>query len=160
VGQRQDEFERVAMPHSRSLLRVARRLASDPAQAEDLVQETLLSAWRGFHQFRPGTNARAWLFRILMNTYHGQGRKPHAVPERAVAVQPHPSESFEVAQALAQLAVEHRTVLLLGVVEGFTSREMAEILSVPIGTVMSRMSRARQALRQRLAPECAKKGAS
>src|SRR5260370_1025020 len=67
------------MPHTRSLLRVARRLTSDP---EDLVQETMLLAWRAFHQFRAGTNARAWLFRIMMNAFHARGRKarPALVP--------------------------------------------------------------------------------
>ncbi len=160
---RQDEFERIAMPHSRSLLRVARRLTSDAAAAEDLVQESLLSAWRAFHQFRAGTNARAWLFRILMNAFYAQGRKapvPLAAPVDVLQARGSVAESLEVAEAISALAVEQRTVLLLGVVEGFTCQEMAGILSVPIGTVMSRMSRARQALRQRLAPECAKKGAS
>lgn len=142
------------MPHVRSLLRVARRLTSDP---EDLVQETMLSAWRGFDQFREGTNARAWLFRILMNGFHARGRKarPALVPmeghDRAGG--PDPTEAAAVAQALDELAVEHRTVLLLGVVEGFTCQEMAEILGVPIGTVMSRLSRAREALRYRLSPD-------
>ena len=160
MARRQDEFERTAMPHTRSLLRVARRLTSDP---EDLVQETMLSAWRGFHQFSPGTNVRAWLFRIMMNAFHARGRKarPALVPlaghDRAGG--PDISVRSEVAQAVDELAVEHRTVLLLGVVEGFTCQEMADILGVPIGTVMSRLSRARDALRGRLAP-CAAKGAS
>ncbi len=141
------------MPHVRSLLRVARRLTSDP---EDLVQETMLSAWRGFHQFQPGTNVRAWLFRIMMNGFHVRGRKiqPLLVPieghDRAGG--PDLSSAAEVAQALDELALEHRTVLLLGVVEGFTCREIAEILDVPIGTVMSRLSRARDAMRSLLAP--------
>ena len=69
VTVRQDEFERIAMPHSRSLLRVARRLAFDPATAEDLVQETFFRAWRSFDQFQAGTNMRAWLFRILFNLF-------------------------------------------------------------------------------------------
>ena len=149
------------MPHSQSLLRVAYRLTVDTAAAEDLVQETLLSAWRGFHQFRAGSNARAWLFRILFNAFYAQGRKAKAAPQvvpisdasergagyRAQAVH---LEAAAVAVALDSLAAEHRTVLLLGVVEGFTCQEMAEILAVPIGTVMSRLSRARHALRARL----------
>ena len=68
----------MAMPQARNLLRFARRLTSDPAAAEDLVQETLMRAWRGFDQFRGGTNARAWLFRILLNTFYGQGRQEAA----------------------------------------------------------------------------------
>lgn len=159
-----DEFERVAMPHSPSLLRVARRISSDGAAAEDLVQETLLRAWRGFDRFQPGTNARAWLFRIMFNAFYTQGRKvrsgPVIVPlERSNAefdARVHPeltwTDAAAVAQAVEELSEEHRTVLLLGVVEGFKCREMAEILSLPIGTVMSRLSRARQALRDRLFP--------
>jgi RNA polymerase sigma-70 factor (ECF subfamily) len=148
------------MPQTRSLLRVARRLTSDP---EDLVQETMLSAWRGFDQFRVGTNARAWLFRIMMNAYHSRGRKarPALVPidghDRAGG--PDVATAAEVAQALDELAIEHRTVLLLGVVEGFTCQEISEILGVPIGTVMSRLSRAREALRGRLTPRCEAKEA-
>src|SRR6202167_942677 len=80
VTARQNEFERVAMPHSRSLLRVARRLASDPAAAEDLVQETFFRAWRSFDQFQAGTNMRAWLFRILFHAFYAQGRRISAAP--------------------------------------------------------------------------------
>ena len=148
------------MPHSRSLLRVARRLTSDQAAAEDLVQETLLSAWRNFHQFRQGTDARAWLFRILFNHFYGQARRkaPQTVSASAAdseswadaSADPSVFESLDVARSLSALPVEHRTVLLLGIVEGFTCREMADILSVPVGTVMSRLSRAREALRAQL----------
>lgn len=152
------------MPHTRSLLRVARRLTSNPASAEDLVQEAMLSAWRGFHQFEKGTNARAWLSRIMMNTFFAQARK-----SRPVLVSLQNSDlpgttsnhlALEIADALAQLPLEQRSVLLLGVVEGFTCQEMAEILAIPVGTVMSRLSRARQALRKRLEPDCAVKEAS
>ncbi|HUH61659.1 MAG TPA: sigma-70 family RNA polymerase sigma factor [Terracidiphilus sp.] len=159
-----DEFERVAMPHSRSLLRVARRITSSSSAAEDLVQDTLLRAWRSFHQFQTGTNARAWLFRIMFNAFHAQGRKIRSAPilvplghPDGEMEPPNPSslawsDAAAVMQALDGLSEEHRSVLVLGVVEGFTCREMADILSVPIGTVMSRLSRARQALRERLAP--------
>lgn len=161
---RHDEFERVAMPHSRSLLRVARRITSNVPAAEDLVQEALLRAWRSFDHFEPGTNARAWLFRIMFNAFYAQGRKvrssPVLVPLDDPAAQsevksssgPSWTDSAALARALDALSNEHRTVLMLGIVEGFTCREMAEILSVPIGTVMSRLSRARHALRERLAP--------
>jgi RNA polymerase sigma-70 factor (ECF subfamily) len=165
VATGQDEFERVAMPHARGLLRVAHRLTSDTASAEDLVQETLLLAWRNFRQFQAGTNARAWLFRILLNSFYAQGRRrrtdPSTVPisaigmdassESAVATS-YRLESPDVSRALSELHVDHRTVLLLGIVEGFTCREMAEILRLPVGTVMSRLSRARGALRARLTP--------
>ena len=161
---RQDEFEQTALPHARGLLRVARRIAPDPASAEDLVQETLFRAWRSFDQFRKGTNARAWLFRILFNAFYAQGRKARAspvvvsLPQPGGGREPRDGESLSVidaaavTQAMAELSREHRSVLLLGVVEGFTCREIAEILSLPMGTVMSRLSRARQALRERLGP--------
>lgn len=163
VTKRQEEFEQIAMPHLRSLVRVARRLTRDRA-AEDLVQETLLRAWRSFHQFRPGTNERAWLFRILVNAFYAQGRKMKSAPaviplldldhESSPELQAHAAalENMDVTRALEELSVEHRTVLLLAVVEGFTCEEVAGILSLPIGTVMSRLSRARRALRSRLTP--------
>ncbi|MGO9588567.1 MAG: sigma-70 family RNA polymerase sigma factor [Candidatus Acidiferrales bacterium] len=168
MNKRQNEFESVAIPHSQSLLRVARRLTFDSAVAEDLVQETLLRAWRSFDQFEPGTNARAWLFRILFNVYHAQGRKlrsapllvPLQLPGREAS--PHSRADFSVldgailSAALDDLSGEHRTVILLAVAEGFTCRELAEILSLPIGTVMSRLSRARHALRENLAPPAPK----
>jgi RNA polymerase sigma-70 factor, ECF subfamily len=153
VPTQQDQFERIAMPHLRSLLRVARRLTLDGAAAEDLAQETLLLAWRGFHQFQTGSNARAWLFRILLNAFYGQGRKAQREPEPVPAiVDTRLQESLEIAEALEALPIEQRTVLLLCVVEGFTCREAAEVLGIPIGTVMSRLSRARQELRTSLAP--------
>jgi RNA polymerase sigma-70 factor (ECF subfamily) len=167
VKNREQEFEQVALCHSRNLLRVARRL-STPSAAEDLVQDCLLLAWRGFHQFEPGTNARAWLFRILFNTFYSQGRKLRRVPNllplsahlRTVAAGV--DTTMEVSEALDALPVDHRTVLMLAVVEGFTCGEIADILSIPVGTVMSRLSRARQSMRARLAtravPECSAKG--
>ena len=164
VPNRQDEFEQVALPHSGSLLRVASRLTLDSFAAEDLVQETFLLAWRSFHQFESGTNARAWLFRILFNAFYGQGRKLRGVPP-LVSIDAPDSDSepaatahlplddlAEVSQALSRLSQEHRAVLMLGVVEGFTCQEISGILRAPIGTVMSRLSRARQALRAQLAP--------
>lgn len=141
------------MPHLRSLLRVARRLTPDVAAAEDLVQETMLLAWRGFHRFQVDTNVRAWLFRILLNAFHGHGRKARRVPlPVSTVVEIRLQEAVEIREALGTLPLEQRTVLLLCVVEGFTCREAAGILDVPIGTVMSRLSRARQELRNSLAP--------
>jgi RNA polymerase sigma-70 factor, ECF subfamily len=154
LNSREKEFGEVALPQTRNLLRFARRLTADQAAAEDLVQETLMRAWRGFDQFRGGTNARAWLFRILLNNFYGQGRKgrltlvPLGQTDKAGAGGG--VAALEVKQALANLPVEQRTVLMLGVVEGFTCREMSEMLHIPIGTVMSRMSRARQAMRSQL----------
>jgi RNA polymerase sigma-70 factor (ECF subfamily) len=137
------------------MLRFARRLMGGNVQAEDLVQEALLKAWRSFHQFQDGTSARAWLYRILLNAYYDQGRKirvaagplDEKLPSGATGAL---IERLELNQALDSLPLEQRTVLLLGVVEGFTCREVSGILSVPIGTVMSRLSRGRQALREKL----------
>jgi RNA polymerase sigma-70 factor (ECF subfamily) len=139
------------MPHSRSLLRVACRLTFCVSAGEDLVQETLLAAWKHFDQFEPGTNIRAWLFRILMNRFHDRNRKLRIeLPPVERSYETRFDETMEVTRALAALDVDQRTVLLLGAVEGFTSREISNILSIPIGTVMSRMSRARDAMRTRL----------
>jgi RNA polymerase sigma-70 factor (ECF subfamily) len=151
---REHEFAEVALPQARNLLRFARRLTSDLSAAEDLVQETLMRAWRGFDQFRGGTNARAWLFRILLNTFYGQGRKgrltlvPLGDIDRAGISGG--NGAFEITDALAKLPVEQRTVLMLGALEGFTCQEMSEMLQIPMGTVMSRLSRARQAMRTHL----------
>ncbi len=140
------------MPHLAALLRVARRLTFDPASAEDLVQETMLLAWHGFHNFQTGTNARAWLFRILFNAFHAAARKPPVAVSGSAAINASQHDAVEISEALEALPMEQRTVLLMCVVEGFTCREAAEILDLPIGTVMSRLSRARQELRSSLAP--------
>ena len=143
------------MPEAPRLLRFALRLTRDTPSAEDLVQETLLKAWRSFHQFEEGSNARAWLYRILLNTFYGEGRKArspagmlnHQIPMAAGL----PTlEKLEVIEAFDALPEDHRTVLLLGVVEGFTCREISGILTIPIGTVMSRLSRARESMREKL----------
>jgi RNA polymerase sigma-70 factor (ECF subfamily) len=151
---RRDEFERDALPHTAALLRVARRLTGKTYAAEDLVQETLLLAWRGFDGYRRGTNIRAWLFRIMFNVFYGQERKftPVLTTLSPVLAGPSgdPESALEVSRALQALGADHRAVLMLGVVEGFTCQEMAGVLGVPIGTVMSRMSRAREALKRRL----------
>ena len=156
----QAEFETVALCHTRSLLRVARRLTSSPSSAEDLVQDCLLLAWKSFAQFRPGTNARAWLFRILFNAFYASGRRivhaPVSLTPAHVRVDvrtfsPSFDQTLDVSRALDSLPIDHRTVLLLGVVEGFTCGEISQILSVPIGTVMSRLARARRGMRARLA---------
>jgi len=118
-----------------------------------------MRAWRSFDQFHGGTNVRAWLFRILLNTFYGQGRKarltlvPLDESDKAENDRAAGSEAvFDLAGALAKLPVEQRTVLMLGAVEGFTCREMSEMLRIPMGTVMSRLSRARQAMRSHLEP--------
>jgi len=149
------------MPHTASLLRVARRLLAGSGDAEDLVQETMLLAWRGFHQFRAGSNERAWLFQILINAIRARARKPQPLAAIAEPIErPGFAVALEISQALDVLSSEHREILLLGVVEEFTCQEISGILAIPMGTVMSRLSRARQALRERLAPavRCVGKG--
>jgi RNA polymerase sigma-70 factor (ECF subfamily) len=157
AGARASEFENVALPHAASLLRYALHLAGEKSRAEDLVQETLFSAWRSFRQFRPGTNCKAWLFRILKNLHYRQMRSSNqrrevhveeleaglAAPERVSAGQ-------EMREAFARLTSEHQEVLHLAVIEGFEIREIADLLQVPQGTVMSRLSRARASLRAAL----------
>ena len=131
----------------------------------------MLRAWRGLHQFQRGSNVRAWLYRILFHNFYSHGRKLRAAPP-LVPLSSHDEEAgprmdsggvepADLAGALQSLTPEHRAVVLLAIVEGFTCEEIAGILSVPIGTVMSRLSRARQALRERLRPgaSCAKRGA-
>jgi RNA polymerase sigma-70 factor (ECF subfamily) len=149
------EFESVVLPHAASLLRYAMHLGdSSKAVAEDLVQETLLAAWRNFEQFEPGTNCKAWLFRILINFRYKQlskTRKRSEVPleagERDLTTPGKIGRNAEVREAFATLSPEHREVMQLAVVEGFEIREIGEMLKIPIGTVMSRLSRARAQLR-------------
>lgn len=159
---RRDEFERVAMPHTESLLRAALRIARDHAAAEDMVQEALLSAWRAFDQFERGTNCKAWLFRIMLNVSNKDHRTADArpvlvpldahEPPRVIGMHVRPTQltAVEVLSALESLSNEHRLVLILAAVEGFTCKEIASICSVPIGTVMSRLSRGRAELRKKL----------
>ena len=152
------EFESTAFVHAPGLLRFALKMVRDRHRAEDLVQETLLSAWRHFHQFEAGTNCRAWLFRILINARNREFSKWRALAEvvNIDDVQVHEPEkisaSVEINSALDSLSSEHREILILGVVEGFSIKELASILAVPVGTVMSRLSRARARLREMLAP--------
>ena len=157
MAERQDEFERVAMPHLDGLLRFACRLTANRSAAGDLVQETCLQAWRAFDRLRPDSNVRGWLFRILVNTWRGEGRKAKRSREWATFHKetsppstPSVQESVELLDALDALPSDQKETLILVVIEGFTCREVSEILSIRQGTVMSRLSRARQALREEL----------
>ena len=156
---RQVEFERIALPHLRSLARFARRLSGNADAADDLVQETYLRAWRAFGKF-DALNPRAWLFRILINIHLGEGRRRKAVELSSQALDQAAcapdDRGPEILQALGRLPEEQRTVLLLNIVEGFTCQETADILAIPIGTVMSRLSRGRQAMRSLLASRAEK----
>ena len=156
-----DAFEALYRRHHRLVHGVL--LARLPrADAEDLAQEVFLQAWKSFARFERGTNCRAWLYRILWNVHHQKLRKKVPVPlgaegearlaETLAAEPPTPTEikDGEVAAALEAVSPEHRQILLLSDVEEFTYKEIAGILRVPIGTVMSRLSRARAALREKV----------
>ena len=157
-----EDFDREAWPHFREIYRAALRLTRRPAEAEDLAQEVFLQAWKSFARFERGTNCRAWLYRILWNVNQQRVRKKVPIPlglegeariaETLAAEEPTPTEirDEEVASALEALSSEHRQILLLSDVEEFTYKEIATILRVPIGTVMSRLSRARSALREKV----------
>ncbi len=156
-------FEAEALPHIDVLFRTAVRLTADRAEAEDLVQETYAQAWLSFKAYEPGTNCRAWLFKILMNKLEHQRRRKYALMKRTAAadeltfervayVPPVEQElkDEEVLAALDRVPERFREVVLLADVEEFTYREIAELLGVPAGTVMSRLSRGRKLLREML----------
>ena len=159
------------------------RLSRNPQDAEDLVQETYLNAFRALDRFEEGTNLRAWLFRILNNAFISQYRRrkrrpsssldevsdfylyDHLVAGNTAPAQENPEREVlsrigdeAVLQALEELPVEFRQVELLADVEGFSYREIADILGIPIGTVMSRLYRGRRRLQQRLWREAQQAG--
>jgi RNA polymerase sigma-70 factor, ECF subfamily len=163
-------FEQMAMPLFDSLYNFACWLTSDRTEAEDLVQETMVKALRGFGSFEQGTNFRAWMFRILRNTFltSRTGLKVSSTVALedeeegpAVAVTNETPESIllgaldekALQSAIEQLPIAYREVILLCEVEEMSYREIAEALSIPIGTVMSRLSRARTSLRETLSSQ-------
>lgn len=160
---RREEFDRAALVHVPELLRVASRLCGSAEAGEDLLQETYLQAWRSFHRFEAGTNCRAWLYKILLFTYSAQNRKRARQPflvdfdtvgENTLSfdVQTPDTLTVEAVRAAFDRLPEHfRAPLLLVDVEGLTYREAAAALDIPIGTVMSRLSRGRGLLRLALA---------
>jgi RNA polymerase sigma-70 factor (ECF subfamily) len=158
-----ESFEQLAMPLFESLYNFACWLARDPTEAEDLVQETYARALKGFGSFQPGTNFRAWIFRILRNTFltSRSGLKNATVQfdeDEEEAMLPAVTETPEtlllelsdqqrVQEAIAGLPVVFREVILLAEVEEMSYQEISQTLGIPMGTVMSRLSRARKALR-------------
>ena len=175
---RRAEFEALALPHLDSLYRTALRMARNPDEAEDLVQETFMKAFRSFATFEPETNFRAWLFKILTNSYINRYRKQQGNPARTsledvgaflssdeaaestiepaeapALVEAAMSERFdqEVKHALDELPEEFRQVVVMALVEDMSYKEIAAALDCPLGTVMSRLYRGRQMLRKRLA---------
>lgn len=166
------EFETEALPHINSLYNVALSLTRDENDAHDLVQETFLRAYRFFHQFKRGTNCKAWLFRILRNTHINRYRKQSTRPSTVeledlenqagsddLSQQPlNPRDELfqdlyddEIQAALESLPEEFRTAILLSDIEGLSYQEIADVLEIPLGTVRSRLSRGRRMLEKRLA---------
>jgi len=173
VGNRSVAFEQLALPLFPSLYNHARWLTRDQAEAEDLVQETFTKALRAFDSFQPDTNFKAWIFRILRNTFlttrTGMAAvntvflEDHPTALAAANADPSPEETLirldneaALQSAIEQLQPALREVLLLCDVEEIKYKDIAVILDVPIGTVMSRISRARQALRQLLQQQIGK----
>ena len=170
------KFTELTMEHMPSLYTAALRMTRRPADAEDLVQDTYLKAYRAFETFQEGTNLKAWLYRILTNTfinsYRAKKRRPEETDiddvenlylyrrlgglEGAASGRSAEDEVLDrftetdVKDALESLPEQFRIAVLLGDVEGFSYKEIAEILDVPIGTVMSRLHRGRRALQKRL----------
>jgi RNA polymerase sigma-70 factor (ECF subfamily) len=165
-------FENEAIPYLKQLYPVAVRMTRGREDAEDLVQETMAKAWAGYRDFEPGTNLRAWLYRIMTNTFISAYRRRDRVPalladdnldRLSVRVWPAGAEprsaeaealdrmpAEEIRQALRELPAEFRTTVYLTDVEGYTYHETAAIMGTPVGTVMSRLHRARRALRTSL----------
>ena len=160
---RRARFETEALVYLDELFRVARRVMGDAAAAEDVVQETCLRAWQAFDRFEPGTNCRAWLYKILFRTISGRRRElarelamfddqrldDSRLPAHAGAA---PPDAHQIQEAFAALPLAFAAVIQLVDVEGLSYREVADALDVPVGTVMSRLHRGRRQLRQRLAP--------
>jgi RNA polymerase sigma-70 factor, ECF subfamily len=159
-----EDFEAVAVPHFVALYRTARLLVPETAEAEDLVQDVYLHAWKSFHRFEPGTNCRAWLFKILFHRLHHFRRRWVKAAKMEAFENPEDQDSIpaeapvpqeirdeDVLNALEKVPVEFREVVLLADVQEFSYKEIAETMSVPLGTVMSRLSRGRKLLRQELA---------
>jgi RNA polymerase sigma-70 factor (ECF subfamily) len=171
---RRSRFETEVLPHLDALHRTALRLTRSEADADDLVQDAVLKAYRFFDHYEPGTNVRAWLLKILTNVFFSKFRRntldnemkalgegdpvadgwisaasmgPRRDPER---IMERPLLAASVARALEEIPEDFRAVLILVDVEGLTYREVAESVGCPIGTVMSRLHRARRAVAQRL----------
>lgn len=179
-NQKQRDFQEEIIPHLDSIYNFALRLTSDPTDAEDLVQDTIVKAYRFFNSYEKGTNARAWLFRILknsfINNYRKKSKQPNQVDYSDVSpfyesVRSEQSDTTdledhmyremlddELTEALQSVPEDFRTVVLLCDVEGFTYEEIANMLDVPIGTIRSRLHRGRNLLKAKLTDYASEKG--
>jgi len=178
-AERRERFVAEAMPLVDRLYSAALRYTRDATDAEDLVQETMVKAYRSFHQYRPGTNLKAWLYRVLHTTYISMYRKAQRRPQETLQEQIDEFSFYdevarngasaerevlesltadEVKQALAELPESFRLAVYLADVEGFAYKEIAEIMDTPVGTVMSRLHRGRKLLQKALASYARSRG--
>jgi RNA polymerase sigma-70 factor (ECF subfamily) len=157
-----ERFEAEAMPHLNNIFRAALRMVGDNTRAEDVAQEVYLQAWQSFHRFEPGTNCHAWLFKILFHCVNHDRRKWLRFPlmqesevvteANLVHIEPIPETltDNDILVALDRLPADYRAIVLIVDVEEFSYKDASQILSIPLGTVMSRLSRGRKLLREQL----------